>query len=189
MKRSGQRKWERGVYLGLALLALANGGCLLVAAGAAAGGAAALAYYEGAVCRTYAASFEDTWAATQTALTELGMPFEAAERNEKNGSLTSRLADGDKVRIHLDSVPGRFPAEGTVTRVCIRVAVFGDHPVSHGILNQIGSQLVPPGWVPPQPATPPANPSPIQQVSHPSPATPLPETAPPPLLPEEMRKP
>jgi hypothetical protein len=186
MERRSGRRWGRAIYPLLAALALANSGCLLAAAGVAAGGAAATAliYHDGQVCRVYAASFEDTWAATQTALTELGMPLdEAVKEDPLKGTLKSRLADGDKVTIHLEAEPSRVPSEGTVTRVCIRVAIFGDHPVSERILDQVSLHLVPPTLAAPAAA--------IAPVAGPAPSTPTltPKRTEPPLLPEEIRKP
>jgi hypothetical protein len=62
---------------------LVNGGCLWLAASAAVGGAAGAGYvyYKGKVTRAYVASFNDVWAATHTALTELGMRVESEGRD------------------------------------------------------------------------------------------------------------
>ena len=49
-------------------------------------------------------------------------------------------ANGDRVRIYLDIIDG--PAEGPVTRICVRVATFGDYALSERILNQVGAHLV-----------------------------------------------
>jgi hypothetical protein len=131
------------LYLLLAASALTNCGCLLVAAGAAGGAAAGYAYVKGKVCDTYNANLNDTWAATHTALAELGMQVIQEEREGDGGVITSRTADGDRVRINIIALDSRIPAEGRVTRVCVRVATFGDHPVSNSVLDQIGRHLAP----------------------------------------------
>lgn len=183
MEQTRQRKWGRVLYLVLAAVALGNSGCLLAAAGVAAGGAAGYAYSEGLVCRTYEANFEDVWAAAHTALAELQLPVDKEEQNEDDGVIQSRTADKDRIRIYLETRASRVPADGSVTRVCIRVATFGDHPLSQRILDQIGFHLVPPGMVGQPPASPPL-PATIQPASLTIPA----QTAPPPELPPEPGK-
>jgi hypothetical protein len=172
----------------LIVLALANSGCLLAVAGAAGGAAAGYAYCKGKLCDTYTASCDDTWAATRTALAELAMPIVKEERKASEGFIESRTADGERVRIYLQAETSRIPAEGQITRVCVRVATFGDHPVSDRILSQVGLHLAPaplPGGTAPPPA---ANLGVIQTGAPPlaSPPASLPQhTAPPPLLPPE----
>jgi hypothetical protein len=130
-------------YLVLVVLTLANSGCLLAVAGAAGGAAVGYAYYMGKLCETFGASFDDTWAATRTALAELAMPIVKEERKASEGFIESRTADGECVRIHLQAETSKIPAEGQITRVCVRVATFGDHPVSDRVLNQVGVHLAP----------------------------------------------
>lgn len=185
----------RTLYLLFALLALANGGCLVVAAGAAAGaGAAGYAYYKGKICQAYHASFDDTWLATRTALTELGMPIVGEERETtQSGFLKTQTADATPVRVYVDAVPSQIPAEGMLTRVCVRVATFGDPAVSERILRQVGAHLVPAGTVgtgKPVAVQPPANLPwvPVNQAQAPSGPRP-PATPPPPLLPPEPVEP
>src|SRR6266436_6531369 len=140
MERLERSTRLRLMFLLLALMALVNSGCLVVAAGAATGGAVGYAYYRGNVTRFYAANLEDVHAATRSALAELGMPI--AEKNEDGGYLIdSRTADGDRVRLNLELQTSRIPAEGALTRVGVRVATFGDVPVSERILDQIGFHL------------------------------------------------
>jgi hypothetical protein len=183
-------KWKgtvnrRMAWLLLAALAVGNTGCLLVAAGAGvAGGAAGYAYYQGRVARTYLANLEDTWSATVTALGELGMPVVSSERIGNTGTIVSRTADGDRVNITLDLETSRIPAEGKVTRVCIRVAVFGDHPVSNRILDQIGFHLVPGQRPPPEPPVVTTEPP----LAGPPPGEAAKWSSPPPAPPEPARK-
>ena len=75
-------KWARLVYVFVAATALLPGGCLLVAAGAAGGAAVGYVYCKGKVCDTYAANFDDSWAATHTALAELALPVSKEEPRE-----------------------------------------------------------------------------------------------------------
>ncbi len=177
MDRRGRRLvWAGAVYLILAVAALGSSGCLLVAAGAAAGGAVGYFYYQGNRCGTYDAGFNDTWTALHTALRELGMPI--AGEDTSGGELEARTADGQRLRMTVQQVAGRVPGENPLTRVCVRVATFGDEEVSEAILRQVSAHLVvvPPGpaqaaFGPPQTAPPPlADAAPAQ-------------TAPPPLLP------
>jgi hypothetical protein len=177
-------RWAANVLV--VTLAVANSGCLLVAAGAAGGAAAGYAYYKGKVCETYTASLDDTALALRTALGELGMPILSEKREGTSGSLESRTAAGDRVRIQLEAEASKIPADGQVTRLCVRVATFGDELVSARVLTQVGFHLAPAAAVSQQATTPPAA-SPVIQAgaSSPAPTSSLPQTAPPPLLPAE----
>ncbi len=172
MSRRAVPIWHLVAYLLVFSGALASGGCLLVAAGAAGGAAVGYAYCQGKVCELYAASFNDSWAATHAALADLGMPVLSEERKADGGTIESRTADGDKVHIYFKDLPSSIPAEGQVTRVGVRVATFGDRVLSERILYQVGSHLAPPGAVPPVPAA--APPGAVMQTGATS-------TAPPPL--------
>jgi hypothetical protein len=191
-------KWRRVAGLAiLALVPLLNCGCLAVAAGAAATGVAAagFVYFEGKDSREYPAGLEDTWQATRVALADLGMPIVRAEREENKGSLESRTAENEVVNLGVDTVPGKSPADPPLTRVSVRVALLGDHPVGTRILDQIGYHLVPTaakGQPPlaPTPGTgggpPPATTEPPRwsaPAPAPAPPSPPPETRAPPLLP------
>ena len=137
-----KRRYLRTTHLVLFLVALANSGCLLATTAGIAGGAAVgYAYCKGRVCETYNAGTEDTWAATRTALVELGMPIVKEERKGSEGFIESRTADGDRVRVYMEPEMSRIPAEGQISRVSVRVAVFGDRPVSDRILDQLGAHL------------------------------------------------
>jgi Protein of unknown function (DUF3568) len=136
------------LYLLAVAAALANSGCLLVAAGAAGGAAVGYAYCKGGVCSTYNAGFADTFAASQAALRDLGMPIVLEEETAADGFLESRTADGNRVRVYVEPVTSKIPAEAVQTRVCVRVATFGDRPVSERILDQVGLHLTPVTAVP-----------------------------------------
>jgi hypothetical protein len=175
-------------------LALANGGCLLVAAGAAGGAAVGYAYYKGKASGQYNASLADTWNAAHAALRELGMPMLSEETGKGTGFIESRTAEGEQVRLYLETEQSKIPAEGEVTRLCVRVGTFGDWAVSERILNQVGMHLVPLGSPVPTSTTQPnaAAQGVIQTGAFtPTPAVPPPaaapptQTPPPPLLPPE----
>lgn len=199
------RPEKKNLWMMLALLAAAGGslascGCLaLVAGGAAAGGATAYVYCKGKVCQNFLASYADTWAAAHTALRELGMRVESEESKDGSGLIQTRASNGDHIRVYVDVMPSQVPAEGFVTRVCIRVATFGDYELSDRILYQVGAHLAPPAR-PPAPVPAPVGPGliPSSTWSDPrsggsptggtlgpvqSPPAGGMETAPPPLLP------
>jgi hypothetical protein len=178
--------WRHVGQLLLLLAALANTGCIVAAAGVAGGAVAGYAFCKGKVCGAYTASCDDTWAATRTALSELGMPILKEERKATEGYIESRTADGDRIKIYLQSDVSKIPAEGQVTYVCVRIAVFGDRPVSERILDQVGLHLAPVSW-PGGTAPPPAALGSVQTAgaTSPSPASPPQATGPPPLLPPE----
>ncbi len=170
-----RRGWiGRLVLLGVAGAALLNGGCLAAAAvGAAGGGAAALyAYERGRLYRDYPAALTDAAAAVRTSLAELQFP-PGTEKN-KDGEFTfeTKAADGATVRVYLEALTSRVPAEGPVTRIYVRVGAFGDDAVSARVLDQVSMHLVVPPAAQASAAPPP--------VARPSPPRP-PETSAPPL--------
>jgi hypothetical protein len=175
MDAKAPRAGRHLLLLAVALAAAAQAGCLWVAAGAAGGAALGYAYCQGKVCQVFNASMDDTFAASRAALTDLGMPI----LSEGKYALESRTTDGDKVHITMDAQNGKFPADGPLTRVGIRISVFGDHPASLRILDQVGVHLAPAGAVP---LGPPTFLSDTPGAAPPPPAAGLPpSTAPPPL--------
>ncbi|HMF13515.1 MAG TPA: DUF3568 family protein [Gemmataceae bacterium] len=145
------RNWKswrnRAALLGLAMSLAATNGCLWLAASAAIGGAAGAGYvyYNGKVTRPYNAHLNDVWAASHSALAELGMRVESEGRDESSAEIHSRLANGDKVRVYFNVRDSKIPAEGMVTVVGIRVGSFaGDEAASVRILNQIDLHLTHP---------------------------------------------
>lgn len=193
MARAGwQHKLRTLACLALAATALANGGCLVAAVGAAAGaGTAGYAYYKGKVCQEYNAGFEDTLAATRTSLTELGLAVQDEQRDGATASIEGRTGTGDRLQLDLDVVTSPIPVEGPLTRVGVRVGIFGDQALSDRILNQVGTHLVatsvprppaaPPAWGPAQPtwSRTPLVPTPQPAIS---PAAFAPQSPEPPLL-------
>jgi hypothetical protein len=190
------------LYVAAALLALLPGGCLWVAAGAAGGAAVGAAYCYGKVCQTFPSSLDDSVAAAKTALSDLGMPMLEDRRDSGTAFIKSQTSDGDAVRIYLDPEVSKFPADGPLTKVTVRVAAFGDHPVSNRVLDQIAAHLTPAPLASAAPSGMPVAaagtvaPSAIRQAGAgsappqitappPPPGTFPPTTAPPPELPPE----
>ena len=192
-----QRKDKGGrlrmAYLLLAAGTLGSAGCLAVAAAGAAGaGAATYVYIKGKVCLDYPASFSDAWAAVQKALQEERFPLVSNENDGKSGKITTRTTDGTTITIDLEVLPSRIPAEGNLTRVCVRVGLLGDQPLSERLLSRISSHLAPPVSPAPVPTasapapgwTPPPGSAPIRPVAASGPAeTPEPPGAPLPKMP------
>jgi hypothetical protein len=133
---------------------LASSGCLAVAVGgAAAGGAVGYAYLRGGLSQEFRAGLDDTWVATNAALGDLGMSVLAAgSKGETSAVVESQTGAGAKVHISLETRPSPIPAEGPLTRVSVRVGVFGDRPVSERVLAQIQGRLTPQAVVPLPPA-------------------------------------
>ncbi len=176
------RSWVRSLPLVLlALVALVNSGCLALVAGAgAAGGAATYAYVKGSVTHDFPANFQDTWLALQDALRELQLPIDRQEPGTMQGMIESHTGDRTAIRIDLQTTPSPIPAEGVITKVSIRVGMFGDVPVSQRILERMSAHLVPRTTTAAAPTTataPPLRLAPIQQTSAIRPG----ETPPPPL--------
>jgi hypothetical protein len=157
-------------YLLLSACALASGGCLAVAVGAVATTAAVgYTYYRGGVGQDFLTNFSTTWAATQWALADLGMPILEQTHAENSGSMQSRTGDGSKVSITLETRSAKIPAEGPITEVHVRIGyLFGDRKVSEALLDQIQTRLGAPGQAV---ALPPAVPGTVHQTAPPPLAT------------------
>jgi hypothetical protein len=135
----------RLVYLGVAMAALANGGCLAAALGgvAAAGGVAGYAYYKGGLAQEFNGDLDTSWAATKASLQELGLPVSVEKREKAGGSIDSRTGDGQAIRISFTSITPRIPAEGPRTDISVRVGLFGDRATSDRILAQLSAHMSP----------------------------------------------
>lgn len=157
---------RRALYALLAVLALAQGGCLLALAGVA-GGAAATGYFycKGRIYRDFPASFPDVYTAVRAALLDLHFVIFTDEAKDGKAFFVTKTTNGKKVRIYLDCLSSPIPAEGLLTRVSIRVACFGDEAVSKHIFDQVAWRLSHPGPIAPaSPGPPPVTaPPPIQQ--------------------------
>lgn len=174
-------RYRLGVLCVLAAISFLQSGCLLAAAGIAGAAAAGTAYAKGKICALYNARPTDAWAATKQAVTEMGMPILKEEFDGAEGMIQTRTAEGEMVRIYLEARTSAFPSDGPITKICIRVATFGDWPISERIMAQIGSHLAPPSAVvPAQMPLPGPPPSPIVQAQALQ-SAPAPQTTAPPL--------
>ena len=70
------------------------------------------------------------------------MQLRGQPRNADGGFLESRTADNETVRIYVDALPSKIPAEGSLSRVSVRVATFGDKPFSNqSVLEHLRDKL------------------------------------------------
>lgn len=183
----------------IGLLLLVNSGCLgaaIVAGGAAAAGGATAGwfYVRGPLYRDYPVDLDRAHLAVQAAMGEMQLPVLRRDLALDQGKITleTRLTDGRSAWLCMSTEGKPIPADGTVTRVSVRIGAFGDEEVSRRILDQIGKFLAPAGPVPiqpvplagPVPAVPTSGPikpvaatEPIATISTPTPL----ETGPPPM--------
>jgi hypothetical protein len=149
----------------MGVLAVVQTGCLVVAAGVAGGAAATgYVYYKGRLYRDYLAGLNQALEALRASLLELQFPIIAEESKNGTSYIASRTSDGSTMRIYVEPVPSRIPAEGTLTRVSIRVGAFGDEALSTRFLDQVGAHLAGPTLLRPAPVAP-AVPPPVQPAS------------------------
>jgi hypothetical protein len=165
--------------LGVAAVALVNGGCLAAAAaGAAGGGAAAFyAYQRGRIYRDYPAGLTDATAAVRTSLAELQFPPAVEKSDGSTLTFETKTSDGAKVHVFLEAQNSRIPGDGPVTCVTVRVGAFGDDKVSARILDQVSMHLVVPS-VPQSSLSPPPVPRPVPPRPPETTAPPLATSAP-----------
>lgn len=135
---------KRFALLFTALMLPVISGCLAAAVGAGAAGVAGYFYYKGGICQEYPAEFVETWGALKASLGDSGFPVVSEAPGQNKGTLVSQTGDGSKITIDVETLVARVPAEGSVTRVCVRVGVFGDEAVSQRILDGIGFRLLGP---------------------------------------------
>jgi Protein of unknown function (DUF3568) len=152
MARTWKAWLSRTAFFVVAAVALANAGCLIAAVGAAAGGAAAVgyAYYSAPLMREYPVSRPDALAAVKSSLTELQFPLIKEQPEGASTVIETRTGDGVPVKIFLDVLTSPVPADGSITRVSVRVGHFGDDAVSARIQDQIAKHVP----APPPPSGP-----------------------------------
>jgi len=122
-------------YAALAALALAavfQSGCVVAAVGA---GAGAVAYIRGELEATLDSSLAATAKASDRAIKELEFAKVSEKKDALSANLVARTAQDKKVEIDLTKVGDK------VTKVKIRVGVFGDEAVSMAILEKIKQAL------------------------------------------------
>lgn len=116
----------------VALLAFSPG-CVAVIAGAGAG--AAVAYVRGDLDTTLSASYEKTVRAANAALSDLKFAKVSEKKDALQAILIARNAADKKIEIRVGLV-----AEN-VSKLKIRVGVFGDEAQSLAILEKVKSNL------------------------------------------------
>jgi len=123
-----------GLVLGVSLMLQ---GCVpLVAAGAGAvAGAGTIAYTEGSLDTTYAASLNRTWDATMAALRDSQLGVIDQQKDVAHGTIKARRGDNTPVTVSLDQ------AGPNTTTVKIRVGTFGDEEASRAINRRIAARL------------------------------------------------
>lgn len=117
------------------LLAVVVGtsGCVAVAAGAGAG--AAVAYVRGQLEATLSSGFENSVQATNSAIRELGLAKVSERKDALLAIIIVRNAEDKKIEIRLEN------SALELTKIRIRVGVFGDEPLSIAILERIKNNL------------------------------------------------
>lgn len=123
-----------GVVLGVSLMLQ---GCVpLLAAGAGAAAAAGtIAYVEGDLDTTYAASLNRTWDATMGALKDSQLRIVEQQKDIAHATMKARREDNAPVTVSLDQ------AGPNTTSVKIRVGTFGDEEASRAINRRIAARL------------------------------------------------
>jgi Protein of unknown function (DUF3568) len=170
MTRTWKSWLSRTAFLAVAAVALANAGCLIAAVGAAASGAAAVsyAYYTAPLMREYPVNYADALAAVKTSLTELQFPLIKEQPDGASTLIETRTGDGVSVKIFLDVLTSPVPADGSMTRISVRVGHFGDDAVSARIQDQVAKHMPAPPTLPqPVVANRPAGGRPVETVAPP----------------------
>lgn len=128
----GRRLSVIGLAAGLLVVALNTSGCLAVAAGA---GAGAVAYVRGQLETTVSDDYESVVSATNRAIQQLGFAKVSERKDALVDVFVVRNATDKKIEIRLDNVAREL------TRVRIRVGIFGDEALSLAVLDKIKSNL------------------------------------------------
>lgn len=124
---------QLAVVLALTATVTLNSGCIAVAAGAA--GAGAVAYIRGELDATVGNSYEATVRAANKAIEQLEFAPIGTRRDALSAKITARTAQDKKVEIEVTKVGN------DLTRIQIRIGVFGDEKVSMTILEKIKGNL------------------------------------------------
>lgn len=117
----------------LGILVVGTSGCLAVAAGVGAG--AAVAYVRGQLETTLPSNFEATVRATNEALEELQFVKVSERKDALLDVIVARNAADKKIEIRLENTARKL------TKVRIRIGVFGDEALSLAILDRIKANL------------------------------------------------
>jgi hypothetical protein len=123
-----------GIVCGVSLMVQ---GCVpLIAAGAGAAAAGGtIAYTEGSLDTTYAASVDRTWNAAMAALKDSQLSVTEQRKDIAHATIKAKRADNTPVTVSMDQ------AGPNTTAVKIRVGTFGDEDLSRAINSRIASHL------------------------------------------------
>jgi hypothetical protein len=124
---------RRGLLVAVSLVAVALvSGCLAVAAGA---GAGAVAYVKGTLESNLPTEYNKVVKATQQAVTQLEFAKISEKKDGLKAEFVARTALDKKVEINVTKSGDKL------TKVEIKVGLFGDQPLSQSILDKIRSNL------------------------------------------------
>lgn len=121
------------VALALGSLLTVQTGCVVLGAGAA--GAGAMAYLRGELAGNLEARFSEASRAAEGAIKDLEFTLVENRGDALTRNITARTADDKKVEIKLSSVSSQL------TKIQIRVGIFGDETISLAILERIKARL------------------------------------------------
>ena len=118
----------------LGILLFSSCGCVALLVGGGVG-AGTVAYLRGELKSTEEASIDTTWQASQEALKDLEFSVTSKEKDAFSAKLIAHGVNDKKIEIELKKV------SELLTRVTIRVGVFGDEPLSRLILERLKKHL------------------------------------------------
>lgn len=121
------------VFLAVAGAALVQSGCVAVAAAGAAG--TGVAWYSGRLDSTLNVSIDRAYEGTQRAIKEMQFAQVSSTKSGVDAHVIARTALDKKIDIKLER------AGDAVTRISIRVGVFGDETLSLTILEKIKANI------------------------------------------------
>ena len=104
-------------------------GCTALLVGGAAAGAGSVAYVMGDLETTEEVSLETAWQAAHVAATDLELTELSGDMNGLSARVVARTTQDEKVTISLE------PRGQMITKVSIRVGVFGDESKSMRVLD------------------------------------------------------
>ncbi len=122
----------------LILIGMMCSGCAFIVGAAAGGGvvAGSYEYVKGELKRPYAASMDTAWVACQDVLTDLKIEIlESSTAEPTQWIMKGNTEKGKKITIALDMV------SKDITKVSVRVGVFGDKILSEKIHDTIARRL------------------------------------------------
>ena len=117
----------------LAALALTISGCVVAVVGA--GAAAGVGYIRGDLEATLEDDVEDVYKASLRALNELDLAVISKQQDALGAKIVSRNSEDKKIQVKLKQT------EGGITKLTIRIGVFGDETQSRLIYDKIKENL------------------------------------------------